>query len=33
MQCVTGFVKLSLEYEMPDEAEILALFSVSYMRV
>ena len=33
MQCVTGFVKLSTEYKMPGEAEILALFSASYMRI
>ena len=32
MQCVTGFVKLSIEYKMPGEVEILAL-SVSYMRI
>ena len=33
MQCVTSFVKLSIEYEMPGEAEILALVSVSYIRI
>ena len=27
------FIKLSIEYKMPGEAEILALFSALYMRI
>ena len=31
--CHWFFLKLSIEYKMPGEAEILVLFSASYMRI
>ena len=31
--CHCFFFKLSIEYKMPGEAEILALFRASYMRI